>query len=111
MVDSSDTYLVVLCTAPSPETGAELGRGLVEQQLAACVNVIPGLRSIYRWQGETKDEAEVQLLIKTRRSRFEALSAFLRQHHPYTEPEIIALPIVEGSASYLGWVSEQTQPH
>jgi periplasmic divalent cation tolerance protein len=108
MTDASDNFLVVLCTAPSPEVGGELGRGLVEQKLAACVNIIPGLRSIYCWQGETKDDAECQLLIKTRRSRFEAVASWIREHHPYSEPEIIAVPIVAGSPSYLDWVAEQT---
>ena len=108
MTDSTDSVLVVLCTTPTPEVGAELGRGLVEQKLAACVNVIPGLRSIYSWQGETKDDAECQLLIKTRRSRFEAVARWIRDHHPYSEPEILGLPVVTGSPSYLAWVAEQT---
>lgn len=108
MTPSPDSFLVVLCTAPSPEVGAELGRGLVEQKLAACVNIVPGLRSIYHWQGETKDDSECQLLIKTRRARFEALASWIREHHPYSEPEIIALPIVTGSPSYLAWVAAQT---
>ena len=108
MTTSTDSFLVVLCTTPSPEVGAELGRGLVEQKLAACVNIVPGLRSIYSWQGETKDDAECQLLIKTRRTRFEALAEYIREHHPYEEPEIIALPVVAGSATYLAWVAGQT---
>lgn len=108
MTDPDERYLVVLCTAPTEEAGAELGRGLVERQLAACVNIVPGVRSIYSWQGEVKDDAEVQLLIKTRSARFEALAAWIRDHHPYDEPEIIALPIAEGSASYLAWIAAQT---
>jgi periplasmic divalent cation tolerance protein len=110
MADSADTYLVVLCTTPDAQVGAELGRGLVEQKLAACVNIIPSVRSIYSWQGEVKDDGEAQLLIKTRRARFAAVAQWIRQHHPYTEPEIIALPIAEGSASYLAWIEQQTQP-
>jgi periplasmic divalent cation tolerance protein len=110
MVDSSDNYIVVLCTAPDAQVGAEIGRGLVEQQLAACVNIVPGLRSIYSWQGEVKDDGEVQLLIKTRRARFEAVAQWIRANHPYTEPEIIALPIIAGSSTYLDWISAHTQP-
>jgi periplasmic divalent cation tolerance protein len=110
MTETVERHLVVLCTAPSADAGAELGRGLVEQQLAACVNIIPGVRSIYGWQGEIKDDAEVQLLIKTRSGRFEALSAWIRAHHPYDEPEIIALPIADGAASYLDWIDTQTLP-
>jgi periplasmic divalent cation tolerance protein len=108
--DPADEYLVVLCTVPDVNAGAELGRGLVEQRLAACVNIVPGLRSIYSWQGEIKDDAEAQLLIKTRLARFDALASFIRKHHPYEEPEIIALPISLGSDSYLAWVDAQTQP-
>jgi periplasmic divalent cation tolerance protein len=106
---SDDTPLVVLCTTPSAEVGAALARKLVEAKLAACVNIIPAVRSIYRWQGETKDDAESQLLIKTRSARFAALEQLLRQQHPYSEPEIIALPIVQGSASYLSWLRDETE--
>jgi periplasmic divalent cation tolerance protein len=110
MTDSMDSTLVVLCTVPSAEVGTQLGRGLVEEQLAACVNIIPAVRSIYRWQGAVHDDAEAQLLIKTRASRFEALLAWIRSHHPYEEPEVIALPIAQGSPSYLAWIAQQTQP-
>jgi periplasmic divalent cation tolerance protein len=103
-----DGPLLILCTAPSDEVAATLARGLVEAKLAACVNVVSGLRSFYAWKGELRDEAEVQLLIKSRRARFDALEAWLREHHPYEVPEIIALPIERGSAAYLGWIIEQT---
>ena len=110
MTDSTETFLVVLCTVPSAEVGAQLGRRVVEEQLAACVNILPAVRSIYRWQGAVHDDAEAQLLIKTRASRFEALLELIRSHHPYAEPEVIALPIAQGSPSYLQWITEQTQP-
>lgn len=110
MSDSSETFLVVLCTVPSAEVGAEIGRGLVQEQLAACVNIVPGLRSIYSWRGAVHDDAEAQLLIKTRSARFDALEAWIRKHHPYQEPEVIALPITHGRASYLAWIAAQTQP-
>ena len=100
-------YLVVLCTVPDSETAGKLGRGLVEAQLAACANIIPGLRSIYRWQGKVNDDPELLLVIKTTRSRFDALAAWIKQNHPYSEPEIIALPIEVGSPSYLAWIGEQ----
>jgi periplasmic divalent cation tolerance protein len=108
MVDSQEDCLVVLCTAPANEPSAELARGIVAEQLAACVNIVPAVRSIYRWQGEVKDDAEALLVIKTRRSRYPALEQWIRGHHPYTEPEIIALPITEGSASYLAWIAAET---
>jgi len=104
-----DGPILVLSTAPSAEVGATLGRGLVEARLAACVNVIGGLRSIYSWEGEVHDEAEVQLLVKTRRARFEAVRDWLAEHHPYTVPEIVALPIEAGAKSYLDWLEEQTR--
>lgn len=103
-----DGPLLILCTAPDDEVAATLARGLVEARLAACVNVVPGLRSFYAWKGELKDEGEVQLLIKSRRARFGALEAWVREHHPYDVPEIIAIPIERGSAAYLHWLVEQT---
>jgi periplasmic divalent cation tolerance protein len=108
MVDSQDNCLVVLCTTPSGEPAAELARGIVAEQLAACVNILPAVRSIYRWQGEVKDDEEALLVIKTRRPRYAALEHWIRSHHPYTEPEIIALPIIEGSASYLAWLAAES---
>lgn len=103
-----DAALVILCTAPSEEVAAELARGLVEAKLAACVNVIGGLRSFYTWKGEVHDEREVQLVIKTRRARYDALEAWLGEHHPYEVPEILALPVERGSRLYLDWVEQQT---
>jgi len=99
--------LVILCTAPNGEVGAALARGLVDAQLAACVNLIDGVRSFYRWQGKVEDDAEVQLVIKTRASRLDAVKAWIADHHPYDEPEVLALPVGGGSAGYLGWIGEQ----
>ena len=109
MDETKDGFIVVLCTVPSVEVGADLGRILVGQQLAACVNIIPGLRSIYRWQGAIHDDAEAQLVIKTRAAHWSELSTTVRAHHPYEEPELIALPIVHGSPTYLQWLEAQTQ--
>lgn len=101
--------IVILCTAPATGDAAhELARKLVEAKLAACVNIVPGLRSIYAWQGKLEDEPEVQLLIKTRRDHYEDVERFIREHHPYTEPEILAIDVTRGSASYLEWLYEQT---
>lgn len=103
-----DEAIVVLCTAPAAgDAAVELARGLVEARLCACVNVVPGLRSFYRWEGAVQDDAEVQLLIKTRRDRFDALAAWLSEHHPYSVPEILALPVVAGADAYLAWLREQ----
>jgi periplasmic divalent cation tolerance protein len=99
--------LVVLVTAPSPEVAAELARALVEARLAACGNVVPGLRSIYRWEGKVQDDAEALLVLKTTRDRLEALRDEVLRRHPYQVPEVLALPVEAGSAAYLDWVRGQ----
>ncbi len=99
--------LVVLCTAPTAEVAAGLARSLVEAGLAACGNVVPGLRSIYRWEGRVEDQAEVLLLLKTTRARFPALRDELLRLHPYRVAEVLALPVEAGSAAYLEWVTAQ----
>ncbi len=105
----NEDVIVVLCTVPEKGDHAErLARGLVEAELAACVNAVGPVRSIYRWQGAVQDDREVLLVIKTRRDRYAALEAAIRANHPYEEPEVIALPIAAGSASYLAWVLAQT---
>jgi periplasmic divalent cation tolerance protein len=101
--------VVILCTAPAAgDTAATLARGLVEARLCACVNIFPGLRSFYRWQGAVQDDAEVQLVIKTRRALVGEVEAWIRKNHPYTVPEVLALEVVGGSQPYLDWMAEQT---
>jgi periplasmic divalent cation tolerance protein len=97
--------VVVLVTAPSAETAADLARTLVEEGLAACGNVVPGLRSIYRWEGKVHDDAEALLLLKTERRLLEALKARLPALHPYQVPELLALPVEGGLAPYLEWIA------
>lgn len=96
---------VVLVTCPHPEAAATLARTLVEEGLAACGNVLPGLRSIYRWQGQVQDEPEALLLLKTTAARFEALRERVVALHPYEVPEVIALAVDAGHAPYLAWVA------
>jgi periplasmic divalent cation tolerance protein len=104
----ADGSLVVLCTAPAGgEVAVGLARGLVEAGLAACVNLVPAVRSLYRWQGKLCDDAEVLLIIKTRRERFEAVREWLSREHPYEVPEVVALPIEAGAPSYLAWLAAQ----
>ena len=100
--------LVVLVTTPSPERAAEIARAVVEERLAACGNVVPGLRSIYRWEGKVHDDAEALLVLKTTRARFEALRDRVFALHPYEVPEVIALPVEAGSARYLAWLATET---
>jgi len=99
--------IVVLSTCETAEQAADLARHLVEARLAACVNIIPGARSIYRWQGEIEDATEHMLIIKSRRELFEALRAELQSVHTYEVPEVIALPVVDGSESYLAWLDRE----
>jgi periplasmic divalent cation tolerance protein len=100
--------LVVLVTTPTPERAAEIARVVVEERLAACGNVVPGLRSIYRWQGQVHDDPEALLVLKTTRARFEALRDRILALHPYEVPEVIALPVEAGSAAYLAWIARET---
>jgi len=101
--------LVVLVTASNPEEAARLGRALVDERLAACVNIVPGLRSIYRWQGQVEDVAEVLLVIKTGRHVLTALIERIRALHSYSVPEVIALPITGGAAPYLEWLAGEVR--
>jgi periplasmic divalent cation tolerance protein len=95
---------LVLLTAPDAEVATRLARALVGEGLAACVNLVPGVRSIYRWQGELHDDAEVLLVAKTCADRAEALGARVRELHPYELPELVRLPLSGGSPAYLDWV-------
>ena len=99
--------IVVLSTCDSQEQAARLARHLVEHRLAACVNILPSVRSIYRWHEKVEDSAEWMLVIKSRRDLFLALRAEIEKMHSYEVPEIIALPVVDGSQAYLGWLENQ----
>jgi periplasmic divalent cation tolerance protein len=101
-------YIVVLVTVQKEEEAAEIAREIVGGKLAACVNIVRGVRSIYRWKGKTEDEGEVLMVVKTRRALFPDLMKRVKELHRYSVPEIIALPIVEGSEDYLGWLKEET---
>jgi periplasmic divalent cation tolerance protein len=96
--------IVVLSTCASPEEADRLARSLVEQRLAACVNVIPGINSHYWWQGRIETAQECLLLVKSSRERFDQLRSVLEQAHSYEIPEVIALPVVDGSLNYLNWI-------
>lgn len=102
--------IVVLVTAPSAEKAAEIARALVDDELAACVNVLPGMRSIYRWQGAVHDEPEVLMLVKSVRERFAAIRERVLALHPYEVPEVIALPVDSGSEPYLDWLAAGSRP-
>jgi periplasmic divalent cation tolerance protein len=99
--------VVALSTAPSVEKAAEIARTLVEERLAACVNIVPGVRSIYRWKGELCDDTEVLCVIKTRKDRVAALRDRLPALHPYEVPELVVLEVASGHAPYLAWIDAQ----
>ncbi len=101
--------IVVLITCGSEEEALRIARSLVEECLAACVNLISPVRSIYRWEGKIWDEKEWLLIIKTQRKRFDELEKKVKSLHSYSVPEIIALPIIAGSSSYLDWLAEMTR--
>ncbi|PZV26095.1 MAG: divalent-cation tolerance protein CutA [Snowella sp.] len=102
---NSTGYSVVLVTAASQAEATAIATMLIEEKLAACVNVFP-VQSIYQWQGRIQQESEFQLIIKTNLAKFSELSSRIQEIHSYEVPEIIALPIVSGSESYLAWLSD-----
>jgi periplasmic divalent cation tolerance protein len=100
--------LVVYCTCPDQAVAERIAEAVVSERLAACVNLIPGLASIYRWEGQIQHDAELLLIIKTRRLVYLQLEARIIELHPYQIPEIIALPVQAGSAAYLDWIATNT---
>jgi periplasmic divalent cation tolerance protein len=103
--------VIVLTTAPDDERAETWARSLVEERLAACVNIHGPMISLYRWKGVVERDAERQVVIKTTRERVAALQARLRELHSYELPEFVVLTVEGGSDEYLKWVSEQTRPH
>lgn len=106
----SEGYLVVLCTCPDHETALRIAEALVDRKQAACVNVLPGLTSVYEWEGTRQCEQEVLAIIKTREEAFAAVEETIRTLHPYELPEIIAVPLAKGFAPYLDWIHRTVQP-
>ena len=102
------SVLVVLCTCPASDGAESLAVTLVERRLAACVNLVPGVRSVYRWQGAVERADETLLVIKTTRERFDALRDCIVSIHPYEVPEVIGLDAVAGLHPYLDWVRDET---
>lgn len=107
-VTAGDELVAILSTAPDQASATSLARGLVDARLAACVQIVPGLTSVYRWKDEVQTDAEVQLVVKTRAARFDEVAAFIRDHHPYDVPEIVALPVAHVSESYHRWALDET---
>ena len=101
-----DDPVVILVTTSSKEEANAIGKKMVEERLAACVNVIPGMRSVYVWEGKFCDEGEVLLMMKSRRGLLDRIVSRVKELHSYEVPEVIALPILGGSEDYLRWVEE-----
>ena len=104
----SEQRLIVFSTAPDQVAAERIAGALVDEGLAACVNILPGATSVYSWQGKRESEPEVVLIIKTRQGVYQNLERRLIALHPYELPEVVAVPVVGGSAGYLGWIDEMT---
>ena len=102
--------IVIISNVPDMATAQALAQALVGRQLAACVNILPGVQSVYRWQGAIEEAHEISLFIKTRRACYAAVEAAICELHPYDVPEIIALPISGGLPAYLAWLVQETTP-
>ncbi len=107
--DMEAQHCIVLCTCPDQASADHIAQTLVAEQLAACVNIIDGVKSVYLWQGEMESSHELQLIIKTHSRCYGALEQRLRALHPYELPEIIAVPIEAGLPGYLAWLDETTR--
>ncbi|MCU0844201.1 MAG: divalent-cation tolerance protein CutA [Spirochaetes bacterium] len=103
-----EKHIVVCCTTPSREVAVSIAESLIPGRLAACVNIVGGIHSMYTWKGELCREEECLMIIKTRGELFERLRERIASLHPYEVPEIIAMPIVTGHAPYLEWIDEST---
>ena len=105
----SSKYIVIYCTVPSKDVGKNIAYHLVENKLAACVNILPGITSIYYWQGKQCEDEELLLIIKSKDSLFEKVKESILSNHPYDVPEIITLQIKEGNKPYLDWINDNTE--
>jgi periplasmic divalent cation tolerance protein len=105
----STPYRVVLVTAPRGEVSRKLANALLKARLAACVSLVPSVSSFYWWEGKIEEGEEVLMVIKTRKERFKKCEALIKKLHPYSSPEIISLPIDQGTSSYLHWIHAETK--
>lgn len=109
-VQQNDKPVLVYATFPTLGAAEAAGRRLVEARLAACVNILPGMTSIYRWEGRIELASEVVMIIKTRGDRADAVMRDVRAHHEYTTPALLVLPVLDGSPEYLQWLSIESSP-
>jgi periplasmic divalent cation tolerance protein len=100
---------IVLCTVPDEGVAERIAFALLEARAAACVGVLPGLRSVYRWEGRVEDARELQLVVKTRADRVAEVERVIREGHPYQVPEILAIPVTAAHGPYAAWVREESR--
>lgn len=109
-MSSVSPYSAVFVTTPDENNAKKLAHGLVERQLAACVNIIPRITSVYSWEGKINEDSEVLMMIKTKTERIDDLTKFVKENHPYSVPEVISLPIDElGNKDYLDWIGKSVK--
>ena len=102
-------YIVILITCSSADEAEKISSSLLDKKLIACANIVPGIRSLFRWQGEMCSENEVLLILKTTADKFDLILTTVQDQHSYDTPEVIALPIIKGSEKYLKWISDETR--
>jgi periplasmic divalent cation tolerance protein len=103
------TPVIIYCTCPDIETAANISRLLISQHMAACVNQVQGITSIYEWEGKIEENKEVLLLIKSTEERFDLIQQLILEEHPYELPELIAVPVSKGLPDYLDWIKQCTK--
>lgn len=108
-MNSDDNPVLVYTTCPSKEVAKQLAGELVRQQLVACANILPAMESVFVWQGEVQSEAEVPMLLKTRRGRAERVVSEIERHHPYETPAILVIPVESGSQPFIDWIAENAR--
>ena len=106
--DADLKVVVVVTTFPDECVGRQIGTRMVGSQLIACINLLPGVSSIYQWKGKVETDSEVIGIMKTSEANLERLEAWLQENHPYAEPEFVVISVEAGSSGYLNWVREQT---
>lgn len=102
-------FIVIYCTTPNKKEGVEIAKALIEQNLAACINILDKVESIFSWDGKLCEEKEVMLIIKTKREHFTRANHLIQKLHSYNVPEVVALPIIEADETYLKWIEHETR--
>jgi periplasmic divalent cation tolerance protein len=102
-------FIIIYCTVPDQQTAETISENLVKEKLAACCNIVSGLKSVYRWEKKIQSADELLLIIKSRSSLYSEIETRIKDLHPYTVPEIIALPLINGSVEYLNWMDENVR--